>query len=358
MHISCFNKLKLKFFWLLYFLAASFLTGCSETSDAGYFSHVPTLIVSKTEHKEFINLNIYNEIDYLLELTDNVPQVIDIVNHKHGGYVIFIGSNSSLYYWNKKDLPQQFSSSGRGPDEIESGIRLLTMDDKVYLLQRARISEIICDDNGCTLAVLETFDNFVTYFERRENGDIVWSKHFTSERGHIIKESNNHQQYFGATYFHTSKSLLNDLNFNTLIPLSQNKGYLQKFLMLPYIVLLNYNLEILKVFEIEHFIRTPINKRSSRNETYYEFDHFAESTGSAWFHELHDGKVLLIYAHSFAKPLTTHPMDYEIATKYFDYYTFDPDTQKIEYSGSSDYNIIPLKNGIIIRKDYSLYHYH
>jgi len=357
MKIITLNIKKTRNSWLLLFVAATYLASCSESKDVGYFSHASTKIVLKTENRNFINESEYQEVGFILELDDIGPQMIEIMSHKQGGYIIFSKDNSSLYYWNEKEYPQQFAGHGRAPDEIELGLRLLKMNNNIYVLQRARISEVICDDNGCTLEVIEAFENVVTYFERKNNGDLIWSDFFMPDRGNLVLETSGQQKFAGAIYYHPDRSLVKYLNFNAVIPLSDDRGYLQKFSLLPYIVLLDNNLEIQEVYEINHFTKRAIKQSGNNNEKYYEFDDSEVSTGSAWFYELYDGKVLLIYAHSKANPLSPHPMDFEIVTEYFDYYTFDPDTKTMEYSGTSENHIIPIKDGFLIQKGYYLYHY-
>ncbi|MCH8558377.1 MAG: hypothetical protein LAT84_11155 [Balneolia bacterium] len=123
-------------------------------------------------------------------------------------------------------------------------------------------------------------------------------------------------------------------------------------------VLLDYDdLEVLEVFEIEHFRKPVIRQAGRRGDRYFELDFSSEVTMSAWFYTQPDESVLLIYPHSRDVPMSSHPLDVAMEVSYYDYYRFDPVTFFMEYAGSIEDYIIPLQTGFFMIEDFMLHYY-
>ena len=347
--------------WLLTFLAAILSLSCSESESESeaVFSHSVTHLVEKPDHYELFDIDSHSKSETVLYYVDDPPQIIDVLPRGDNSYFIFDNLTQSLYHWQHGDKTRLIAKSGNGPDDVDSGFRLETIDHKPYLMRRPGRSEIICDDaNECVLHANEIFSKHSTYYERRESGEVFRSGYFVPGRGVAVRERYGEVEVVGAFFTHPDLTIAVDLNFSTIIPLPQKRGYLQKFTGQPFVVLLDYdNLEVLEVFEIEHFRKPVIRQVGRRGDRYYEMDFSSEVTMSAWYYTQPDESILLIYRHSRDVPMSSHPLDIAMEITYYDYYRFDPTTLTIEYAGSSENYIIPLRTGFMMIEDYMLHYY-
>lgn len=343
---------------LLTFLTAIITFACSESESEAVFSHSVTQLVEKPDHTQLFDIDSFRKSETVLYGVDNTPSILDVLPAGNNSYFIFDNIEQRLFQWQKNKQTVVVAERGSGPNAIETGFRLEMMNGRPHLLQRPRRSEIICSSTGeCRIQAVEVFSKLSTYYEPRDNGEVIRSGYYSPGRSTVILNKNGSEEFFGAVFSHPDLAIAIDLNFNVLIPLPQNAGYLQKFTGQPYIVLLDRDLKATEVFEIENYCSTVIRQTGQRNDKSYSMDFSGETTMSAWYYEQHDGSILLIYRHSTEVPRSSHPMDIETVTSYYDYYRFDPTTLTMEYGGSSENYIIPLRTGFMMIEDYMLHYY-
>lgn len=337
---------------LLMVLSILLLYTCQKNKHQG-FSHKPTHLIYKKDVVPFKS-NI-DEKSYLtiLEDTDIHPQGIEVMELDQDRLLIFSRDDQKLYLWDGIGRTSLIAMYGDAPNQIQSGVRFLRNNDTIYLLQRLRISEISCIEETCALKVTKTFNEMVTYFETFGSGNMPIAGSFIPNMGVIRYNLANEWQSIGGYFFIDDIAIATHLNTSTLIKLSNGDGYLQIFSLLPYILFINNNFKVEKVYKLAEFNRPIINSIKNRSVIHYELD-FEQSTSTlVWFYERNEETIFVIRNFEM-KTLSNHPMDKELSVFGYDYYSFNSINRTITYIGSSDRFIIPLTKGYLFIDNYTL----
>lgn len=335
-----------------------FILSCTKDATQPDFSLSVTDNIDIEQRVPLIDMGQFVHSGVVLYDVDTNPQILDVLQMENGHYLIYDNMAERLYYWDKKKEAQTIGLKGTGPNDIESGFRLVKSEGKYYLLQRARKSVVICDNSkDCKLHAAQSFENLVTYYESRENGSVVSVEHFVPGKGRISVYKDGEKFYKGGFYSHPDNELARDLNSSVLVKLADHPGYVQLFSLSPHIVYLDENLEVQKVFQLQSFDRLKAQMSTIRRESNYNFNFDQEFSQIAWYYQTGNGNIMIIVRHAEEVALSAHPMDRELVTKNHDYYRFFAETGTMEYNGSSEKYIIPLETGFLMIEDYVLHYY-
>lgn len=276
-----------------------------------------------------------------------------------------------LFYTNVNGLDKLYSISnihdslsikliaepGRGPGEIQNGIRLLKTNNKLYLIQRHRVS--IIENKPLRLEVKRTYSTYLTFYSSLENeGALIINTYPKNNNSTFQKVTPNFKKtikYIGG-YLETGNHDLNtQLNLNFVTSNTQGTIYIQLFMRLPYIGVYNSSLELIKVFHFQDF-KMATQKKNKFNPKVTTIDDTKRHTLGWGVFPTKKNTFWIIFKDSFYKSAKDYKWEdrskEEVVTYY--YYKLDP-TLNITYLGKSKYYALPFMNRYIFSMNDSLF---
>ena len=281
------------------------------------------------------------------------PEPIDAASSNNGDLILFLRSEETLVKVDPEDNINIIASPGRGPNSIESGIKLIQSVKHPILLQRNRVSSISCASD-CSLNVMHSIDEYFNYYNFTLDGKIIVNG-YNPFGGNTIQVKDQDLQSiksFGEFFRHSNPSYVRHFNFSS-IELSADQRYLvHLFSDFPTVAIYELETFTYKSFSIHEFYHHAMSSFSS-NSSEVEIDYQKRHSQMFNINQYGSDKFLITVKHrrelERARGFTASPETY-----FYDYYILSID-DGFSYAGSSTDVIVPIDSRVIFHHDFLLY---
>ncbi|MEP1306691.1 MAG: hypothetical protein ABJK11_13500 [Balneola sp.] len=250
------------------------------------------------------------------------------------------------------------AESGRGPDQIDNGIRLIKSNGKVLLIQRNRISEVTDVYGNIGLEAIRNMPIYLNFYSDRKSQDslIINTYSFRNETTfRVINSSFKNQGYKGGKTVNKNEDVNKIFNFNLVSSNGSNSYYLQAFLFLPYIGVFDSDLNLLSILKFDSFQTIKLDEDDLEVGDVSMIDTKLH-TVLAGLHPFGDDKYWIIYEDRYYTESNKNDFNKRRINKTFHYYEIDKDLETI-YKGESKNYLVPFNDIYVSVRNGSLIYF-
>lgn len=280
-----------------------------------------------------------------------------------------ISDSSSLLYSNKDEQlyiitdningykGEKIAERGRGPDQIQNGIKLQRVADKISLIQRHRISELRYDSisNKYQIEAKRNIPIYLNYYRVNDETSTALINTYTFENKSTFQlrniQLNSLQETIGGFTNCEIMDINKMYNFNFISSL-ENGDYIQAFLFLPYFGVFSNEFKLKHVYKTSDFSPTKLSMQDF-DEGKATIINEGRVTVLAGLHSLKEG-AWLVYENRI------YETDDKSYKKNYNYFIIKSEEEP-KFVGSSKFYAVPfnkkllyLKNGEIFLSSYSI----
>lgn len=282
----------------------------------------------------------------------------NVASMTKGGHLFFLWGSNQLYYITPEGKASLIAEAGNDPYSIQAGVRLSVVNEQFYLVQRARISEVVCDPE-CILRVLNTYDyggsGFINSLYPYSSDFYVISSYnrIGEETIHLVNKSFDILESKGEYFHHSNPSLVADYNFADLSANRSGDLFAHVYNWFPFIALFNFSFELKEVFRVYDFFDHRITAGLSPFALGYERNFMEPASTIVTVNPLGEDQFWVIVVHQRHLERQVGFESVEIA-QFFDYYILE-EQQGLTYVGSLQDYAVPVDEYLYILKDQMVY---
>ncbi|MEX0906628.1 MAG: hypothetical protein WD604_09130 [Balneolaceae bacterium] len=301
-------------------------------------------------------LNSTNFVDSL-QLAQH-ERGFDVVSIADGAHLFYLRDSDQLYTINREGNASLIASSGNDPHSIQEGICLRVMDENVYVVQRARISKVVCDPE-CALNVLNIYDHgdsgFINSIYPISSGDFVVNGYDRNGKHtlHIVNEDFEILESKGEYFQHSNPALVANYNLAYLSANRSGDFFAHVYGSFPFIALYNVSLDLKRVYRVHDFFDHWIATGLDPFATGYEKNHMVPASTLVTVNPLGESAFWVIVAHQRHINRQAGFGPVEIA-HFFDFYILEEE-QGLSYVGSLHDYAVPQGESLYVLKDQMVY---
>lgn len=344
----------------LLLLMSSFLYECNlHSSDEEYVQNpfqnftIKTVDVYSSGNK-LLNESFFKDA-IKLEGGSVSDKYFQLLENKEGNLILFSQSDQKLFVVHEDEMELNLlAGSGRGPNEIYQGIRLVPSKDKMYLIQRSRIS-YINNENGIELTVKRNIPKYINYYSELSDNSFLVNTNTLQKKSsfQVVDENFEILDEIGG-YVNYKNSDINKLfGFNIVSSDPRQNTFIQVFLFLPYIGIFNNDLKHQKTIYLKKFNSAIINdKKLGRGQAaILETELHSVVAG---IHPLKNSSYWIIVENRVYPKKQDYAFEDIRPERTYQYYLIDNDLD-MSHIGESQFYMVPFNNKFIFLKNDSLF---
>lgn len=303
--------------------------------------------------------------EYLLSSTNTVDSLrtaqpergFNVVPINENEHLVYLWSSNQLYQINKGRKALLIAEAGNDPHSIQAGIRMTKINNQYYLVQRARISEIACEQE-CKLQVQNTYDNagsgFINSIYPFEPDTYIISSYNRTggETIHLVDKNFDTIESMGEYFDHPNPSLVSYYNLADLTSSYSGNIFTHVYGSFPFIAVLNSSLVLNKVYKVHDFFNHHLTAGLAPFSLGYERDFLIPASTIVTVNPIREDLFWIIVVHQrhTERQIGFNPVK---TAHFFDYYILDD--QGLMYVGSLQDYAVPVDEHLYVLKDQMIY---
>lgn len=281
----------------------------------------------------------------------------NVVSINENEHLVYLWNSSQLYQINSERKALLIAEAGNDPYSIQAGIRMSMVNDQYYLVQRARISEIVCEPE-CKLYVQNTYDyagsGFINSIYPFGSDTYVTSSYnrIGGETIHLVDKNFDIIESMGEYFHHSNPSLVAYYNLADLTASYSGDLFAHVYGGFPFIAVLNSSLELDEVYKVHDFFNHHLKAGLAPFSSDYERDFLLPASTIVTVNPIGEDLFWIIVMHQrhTERQIGSNPVK---TAHFFDYYILEE--QGLMYAGSLQDYAVPVDEHLYILKDQMLY---